>query len=389
MRSSLKLAAFTTLAAFAVAATGCGSDTRIQPNKPAEQPKNEPTSPPAVGPDGDMPKPSPAPSPPPAPKANYSGVYSVDAPLDFTQNGVLPGIVGPALASLAELHDHPGDAIVNILKNGNIPYLSSILQKVPDFLLAGLSGMLDNLIINNVYKTYKPVDQIANIIEGITEISKKMDLQNTVTVHKPASDGSITVDQQLTAVGFTFLNKSQVVPIPASALSRALAHAPAHITPHANAPVADADLSVDAGTFSLPVGSLMMEALGPLVFSNFGGATDLKGALVNVVPCADFGQTLSDDTSNFISQKEGQDLCEGGLGLVADIVNLEISKITLDNVQVDTITAKLYDVSMKVPTMDYQSDRLAEGKWTWHFAVAGGTAAVPSTFSGDRTGTTN
>jgi hypothetical protein len=44
---------------------------------------------------------------------------------------------------------------------------------------------------------------------------------------------------------------------------------------------------------------------------------------------------------------------------------------------------------MKVPKTDYQSDRLSEGKWTWHFDVSGGTADVPSTFMGDRTGVAN
>jgi hypothetical protein len=85
----------------------------------------------------------------------------------------------------------------------------------------------------------------------------------------------------------------------------------------------------------------------------------------------------------------GKDLCEGALGLVADAVTKPIQDLTLDNVKAQTTNGKLYDISMKAPKQDYQSDRLAEGKWTWHFDVSGGTADVPSSFAGDRTGNAN
>ena len=80
---------------------------------------------PDTGPDGPI---------APKPVANYAGVYDVKSNLDFTQNGVLPGALGPALAGLSELHDHPGDALLTILKGANIPYVSDILNKVPSFL---------------------------------------------------------------------------------------------------------------------------------------------------------------------------------------------------------------------------------------------------------------
>jgi len=55
-------------------------------------------------------------------------------------------------------------------------------------------------------------------------------------------------------------------------------------------------------------------------------------------------------------------------------------------VVVDGGAGQLYDVSMKAPKVDNQSDRLAQGKWNWTFQVSGGTAVVPSTLAGDRTG---
>ena len=65
----------------------------------------------------------------------------------------------------------------------------------------------------------------------------------------------------------------------------------------------------------------------------------------------------------------------------------KIDSIVLQDVQVTAGTAMLLDVSQSKPTVDYQSDRVTQGKWNWSFSVAGGTATVPSTFEGDRTGT--
>jgi hypothetical protein len=214
-------------------------------------------------------------------------------------------------------------------------------------------------------------------------------VHDTITVHTPAADGSVKIDQQVTSVDFTLFGMKQPASIPADALSSALSHMNGKVTPHANKPVADADLSIEAATFTIPIGSLMLEAAGPLLFNQFGGATDLNGALNNLVPCASFGQTLADNSGGALDNTVGTKLCTAALGIVAAGVTLELSKVTLDSVLVDGATAKLYDTSMKVPVVDHQSDRLAEGVWNWHFTVSGGTAVVPSSFSGDRTGTAN
>jgi hypothetical protein len=217
-----------------------------------------------------------------------------------------------------------------------------------------------------------------------------MDVHDTITLHKPDATMTAAVDQQLTAVDFKLLGMTYSAKIPAAQSAAALSHMHAKLTPHNNAPVADADVTIEDGTFSIPYGSLMLEALGPLLFNQFGGATDLAGALKNLVPCADFGQTLVNWASPAVTDPTiGKNLCEGALGIVADAVTKPIQELTLDNVKAQSANGKLYDISMKVPKLDYQSDRLAEGKWSWHFDVSGGTADVPSTFAGDRTGVAN
>src|SRR4051812_45301799 len=167
MKPTLKLTVFATLTAFAIA--GCNADAG-GPMMPGGDPGS------MTGGGGDAPTNNPDnPNPQPKPVASYSGVYDVKSNLDFTQNGVLPGALGPALAGLSELHDHPGDALLTILKGANIPYVSDILNKIPSFLTSALAGLLDDVIVNNVYKGYPVVDEIANIVMGLTEISKNID----------------------------------------------------------------------------------------------------------------------------------------------------------------------------------------------------------------------
>ena len=381
MRPTLKMSVFATLTAFAIATAGCDGAATGGMKDPGPGPSTAPSGPgqpDAPNPDG------PGTPPAPLPTANYSGVYDITAPLDFTQNGVLPGAIGPALGGLAELHDHPGDAILKIVEGANIPYLSDILNKVPSFLTKALAGLLDDLIIQNLYKGYPVVDEVANIIQGIFELTQKIEIHDELTVHKPVN-GAVAIEQQISGVGFTLLGQKTVVAF----TNAKKVPTTGALTPHANAPVADADLTVGAGSFMLPIGELLLQAAGPLLFGQFGGATDLKGALTNLVPCDSFGQTISDGVGGFISKNEAAMLCTGALGLLADQVTAKIKAITFDGVMVDGGKAKLYDVSMLKPSMDHQSDRVAEGTWTWTFTVAGGKAAVPSTFAGDRVGDAN
>jgi hypothetical protein len=375
----IKLTVFATLTAFAITTAGCNGDATggMMPGPAGPSDPAAPNNP-------DSPNNPNTPNTPAAPVAHYSGIYDAVAPIDFTQNGVLPGLLGPALGGLAQLHDHPGNAIITVVEAAGIPYLSAILMKVPSFLKAALSGLLDDLIIKNLYQGYPVVDEIASVIQGIAELGKKLEIHDEITVRTPTATGVVALEQQLTGVGFTLLGKHAVVDFSAAAKLKALAKMPGVLAAHPNAPIADADLTLGAGTFSLPIGELLLQAAGPLLFSQFGGATTLKGALGNLVPCMTFGQTLSDGVGGFISVADAQKFCTGAIGLIADQVEGKIKAIAFDGVEVERGAAKLYDVSQLKPSMDHQSDRVAEGTWTWKFTVGSTVTSVPSTFSGDR-----
>jgi len=374
MSRNLKLSAIASLTVLSLVAGGCGAEpaARMQPPGSPDQPGTP------QGPG------EPINNTPP-PTAKYAGVYTVVAPIDLTQNGVLPGVIGPALSALIELHDHPGKAILDIVAVANIPTVSDAVKNMPSFLRDILSNLLDKLIIDEVYANVPVVDQITSIISGITELAKTIDIHNTLTVHTPKADGTATVDQQVTDVGFTMLNKQTVVAFDAKEKMAAFSAMPGAVKAHANAPVADADLTLAGGKMTLPFGQLLLQAAGPLLFGQFGGATDLKGALNNLVDCAGHAQSISDDLGGYLSPALVQSLCTAALGALADTVTSKIDAIVFNDVQVSGGSAYLLDVSTAKPKEDYQSDRLTQGKWDWSFTVAGSTAKVPSTFAGDRT----
>jgi hypothetical protein len=384
MRSTLKMTAFATLVPVLLA-TGCSEERVIKPGPMA--PENSPNASNPVDPDRPHPSMPAPPAPeqaPPAPTPSYSGIYDTSTPIDLSKNGVLPPAIGASLKGLSELHDKPGSALLYILENSNIPYISDGMKQIPDIVVSALGGLLDGLIKNNLYKGYPVVDEVANVIQGITQLATQIQVYDRITVHTPDTTGAINVDHQLMAVEFEMLGQKAKVPFPTAA--NGTAHTKGTLKAGPSAPVADADITADAATFSLPLGNLLLQAAGPLLFTKFGSATDLGGVLKEVVPCQSFGDSLSNATNNFLDPSLGTGLCNAALDVVASLVTSEINKITLDNVKVDGITAKLYDISTAKPNLDYQSDRLAEGKWNWTFTIGSASATVPTTFAGDRTG---
>jgi hypothetical protein len=156
------------------------------------------------------------------------------------------------------------------------------------------------------------------------------------------------------------------------------------IKPHANAPVADADLTLAGGKMTLPFGELLLQAAGPLLFGPLAGASDLKGALHNLVPCHAAAQKISDEIGGYLPPSAIETICTAALDVVAETVTSKIDAIVLSDVQILAGSAALLDASQSRPQVDYQSDQLSQGKWTWSFSLGGSTIQVPSTFDGDR-----
>jgi hypothetical protein len=319
----------------------------------------------------------------PAPGPRYAGVYATTTPIDFTQNGVLPGVIGPTLTALTELRDHPGQAIVQLVTLAQIPGLSDALAELPTFVRNLLAALLDKLIIDELYENVPVIEQLAAITAGLTDVTKTIELHDLLTVHTPAADGKVLVDLQVREVAFRMLDRRALVRLDGRALAQAHAVLDGSVAPRSTQPAADADLTLAGGTLTLPLGELVLQAAGPLVFAPFG-ANDLGGALQNLVPCHAGALQIADAVDGWIASETIETVCTTALDLVASAVTRSIGDITLGNIRISDGAAYLLDSSSTHPLIDRQSDRIAQGKWVWAFTVGGTTFKVPSTLQAER-----
>jgi hypothetical protein len=346
------------------------------------EPEERSPPPPAMM-DGGAPPPTGDVGSPEKPR-QFSGVFATSTPIDFTQNGVLPGVMGPTLAALTELHDHPGQAIVKLVVLANIPGLSDAIGGLPTFVQNLLAGLLDKLVIDGIYDNVPIIEQLAAITSGLTEATQTIELANTLTVHTPAADGKALVDLQVREVGFTMGQRRARVKLEGRAFQQAHAVLDGTVVPRSPVPLADANLTISGGTLTLPLGELLLAAADPLLFAQLGGAHDLSGALENVVPCHEGAVDIADALDGWISSQTIEQVCTTALDLVGSAVTRSIADITLGNIQISDGSGYLLDSSSTRPAIDRQSDRIAQGKWVWAFTVGGSTFKVPSTLQAER-----
>ncbi len=362
------------VASFAAACAAAPSGNRLIDDPGSDDP--------GVTDPGNEPGNNPTPNTPKTPK--YSGVYQVSAPVDFTQQGVLPGLTGPLLASLAQLHDNPGKSIVDLAFAANVPVIKDMSAFLRDVLASIITTVANDFIGDN-----PEFGQVIEVIDSIFEVTQQSSIESKITVHTPATDGSVAAEIQVTGAKFMFLNQSISVTTPATAMATAKSSLTATLKARANAPVADADVTFTGGKLSLPVGTFILQALGPLLFQPKFGTSDLRSTLIKLVPCESWSTKIAEKAANdnalkyVITAPVMKTICTTAVGYAADKVNEAFAKLTIDDVQVVNGRATLYDTSTMKPSMDHQSDRLADGTWSWQF----GSVTVPSNLAGDRVGT--
>jgi len=345
------------------------------------------------GEQGKPPKPSPSPGPSAAPSATYSGAYAGVSPIDLTQSGILPGVLGPILDSLSTLHTCPGVSLIKLIHIVEPDWLdynwsnpASGCPTTSNFAGILLSGALNSLIVAQVYQnpngSFSPVvDKIAAITQGISEMFKKIEIRERITIGTPDQAMAVQVEQQVTHVAFTVFGTQSVAPLAANTLPAAYAKTPGSLAPRVAPPVADANLTFEpAPSMVIPVGQLAWDNLAPIIFVPIAGQTTLAATLTTLVDCHGMAVSLSSNaTFGFISGAfEG--FCTAALIGVAGAVEAAVKDIKLEGAQVDRVSGVLYDVSADRPQIDYVSDQIAEGTVTWRFAGEN----IPATLTAKR-----
>jgi hypothetical protein len=338
--------------------------------------------------------------------AKYNGVYSVSTRIDLGQAGALPSGITTAINILANIRTSPTTAVINLIESLNVGVVNQVFGFIcPNGVLDASGNLdcgvlkafapfLDDLIDDQVYQQYDWANKVAIIGSGIGNLAKKIDLNDDITVNTPSPDGTANITQIIKSTRFATCftspcppNSSTTVSLSAASLPGATWTGKGKVTPAANAPIADADITIEDAIFDIPIGELLLKAAGPLIYKQFGGAMTLQQALVNIVPCATLAAELDNAIPDGLATPAAvQQGCEAVLGLAASQVEQQINGLKLNDATTSMTTAKLWDASVAVPATDYQSDRMANGKWKWTFKVGTGTSSIDATFEGDRTG---
>ena len=247
--------------------------------------------------------------------AHYSGIYNANAQLDFTQPGVLPGLISPALAALSEVGTDPGDALVTLAKAAGV--------SIP----LGLDSAVGSIITQQLGNVIPAdVEQTLQTISNIAQITKTSTLQNSMTIHTPSATGAVQVDIVVNGVGFDFvdINLKQAArrredvareprPRPPRRSPRRCSRTRTHRSPTPTS-------SSTVARSPLPVGDWVLQAMGPLVFQPEWGTTDLKSTLEKLLmtPCNDLGPIVEDGVMDLtgldVGSTVGTTICTDGRG---------------------------------------------------------------------------
>jgi hypothetical protein len=380
MRRGLKLTAFTALTILMVNA-GCSGSTTGGPQMPDPVGGMLPTDP--KNPDPSQPK---QPTPPSGPSATYNGTYECSSQLDLTQNGVLPGVTGPILNALSRLKDCPGASVVlalDIAHHGLIPGSFNTNPPVgcptsTNFARNLIVGFLNQLITDQLYNNVPLADQIATLLDGLGEMFKYPALVEDVKVGIPDASMGVDVEQQVVKVSIKMFGTVMDAPLTAAQLPAAYAKTRGTVTPTA-APIADANFSFQAAPMLvIPIGTLAYQIASPIVFAPFG-ATNLQGALTNIIDCTSLTSNISNDPTYAWLAPFANAACQAMIAAAALEVETLLNAGKIDASQMDTVTGKMYDVTAKKPQIDYYTDKI-DMDVTWKLS----SATLQSKLTGER-----
>ena len=294
-----------------------------------------------------------------------AGIYKVVAPLDLTQNGVLPGCSARCSAR------SPSCTITRARRSStSSPTPTSRRCRTPsqtaDVPEAILVALLDTLITEKLLRNVPASTRSPTSSRASPSWPRTIELHDTLTVHTPAADGSA---YHRPAAHRHRLHPARTPSVVAfDAREKMLAHDRDDGHGHAARQRAGRRRRPHARRrqMSCPFGELLLQAAGPLLFSQFGGATDLKGALTTWSPARRPASTSRTGSAAILSADAGgEPVRRRRSACVADQVTSRIDAIDARRRQGrrrQRRAARRLDSQAEV---DYQSDRVAQGKWEW------------------------
>jgi hypothetical protein len=273
------------------------------------------------------------------------GSYAAVTPIELQQAVANLPALGPVLVELRTVNENAGEAVLDALQAADVGSLSTLLKTLP-------SGLRADLVTRaNVF--LDPVKgEIAMLAGQLEELVSKVEIHSEIQIKSRQKVTGITDEvHQIRRVVFTAGGKQASVDV-------------ADLIDEGHGRISgDGKASLDSAAFSLAVGPLAMKAAAEVVFPQFG-ATDLNGALNEVIDCDQLG-TAIEQVVSFVDAKAK---CREAL------TNLS-AKITMAAQEAkDELSIEIGDASGTI------SNGAIAGTWTWSIKLGGFEKELPLKF---------
>lgn len=229
---------------------------------------------------------------PTTPTPALAGAYLLTTRLDPITAGLLGKKAAAGIALVADLEQHPGRTLLAAAELSGAGVVTDLRKVLPDSLESKLTDWLDEAIRS---QTGGGFAGLSAQVEALRSMAEVLDLQSELTPQHPgAAQLPMTAMHRPVALGFSAAGQTLQIPlppalvgsVPVTALSLALLQADAATYPPPR-------LALGPHRFAVPLGALLLQAAGPLVFRPLGGET-LADVLLSRAQCPSVAQRLGE-----------------------------------------------------------------------------------------------
>jgi hypothetical protein len=303
-----------------------------------------------------------------APAPALAGAYLLTTRLDPVTAGLLGKKTAAGLSLIGDLEQHPGRTLLAAAELSGAGVVTDLRKLLPDSLESKLADWLDEAILG---QTGGGFAGLSAQVEALRTMAEVLELQSELTPQLPTAAQHRPIALRFAAAGQTLqipLPAALVGSVPAATLSLALlqADATAKTPPR---------LALGPHRFGVPLGTMLLQAAGPLVFRPLGGET-LADVLLSRANCPAVGQKLGEKClaglclGRLAGPERLEKLCDHGVRALAEQVSRRIAGQD----------AEILDFASGEATLAQRG--LGDGRWRLRVQAGEVQVDSPATFSG-------
>jgi len=309
--------------------------------------------------------------------AQIAGEYEVTSAFDLRNSPDMPSVISGALGPLGSLSDDPAGALIQALEGTDV---GDLIDDLPAGIRSTLINEVNSFIQEKVFQGVPIAGQIAEITDLVATILTDFEVVTTLQVGNADAAGNANAQHGLVAIAYPQDGQRQVVAIPEIIAALAVAR-----DVSVNFDMQSGTMNVGDHNLQLPLGDFAVTAFHSALESQLGIA-DLGQALSDMVDCDGLAANIGDVVVSgltVISVPQMVTLCEQGLDLAADQVDVQIRK--LETAQLHFAGGDgTFNMESKADGLGSTQLNAMDGNWQSELGINSGGFAAPSSFSAVR-----